>query len=796
MNFETPGSEARYIGQPLRRREDIRFLRGKGLFVDDVAPPGTAWCAFVRSPHGHARIRGVSTTVAGGMPGVLLVLTAEDWKHAGHGELTVVHPMPFSDGRPMNNAPRPAFAADKVRHVGDIVAAVVAESRFAAEDAAEAVAVDYEPLPSVCDPRAALASGAPLIHERFGSNIVFDIERGNREKTESALAGAAKIVALDLHNSRLAANPLEPRAYLCEYDAASDRYTLYATTQQPHYLRRWLSLYTLHIPEHKIRVVSPDVGGGFGVKGNFAVEVSTIAWAAQMLRRPVRWTATRTDTFLSDAQARDHHTHARMGFDRDGRIVAMQVDTLAALGGYLSNFAPSIPGNSYPQTITGLYRTPNLHLRVRGVYTNTVPVDAYRGSGRPEATWTNERLIERAAHELGIDAVEMRRRNLIGRADFPYPAPGGRTYDSGDPPALLAKLLALADYPALRKQQTELRRQNILMGIGLACFIDKAGTGPSANLALRGGLHGGWESAIVRVHSDGKVTVFSGSHSHGQGHDITFAQIAADRLKLDIDDIRLVEGDTDRIPFGNGTWGARSVSVGGTAIYRAADRIVAKARSIAAEALECAEPDIVHERGRFRVHGTDRSIGFAAIADLAYHGAKLGENGSPGLEVTEFYDPPDTNDPQAMHLAVVIVDPDTGAVELRALYGADDCGMIVNPMIVEGQVHGGMAQGVGQALMEHIVYDRDGQLLTASFMDYAMPRAADLPAFHTGFIATPAPSNPLGVKGGSESGAIGAPAAIGNAVIDALWHRGVRDIALPITAETVWRALKTAQENT
>jgi carbon-monoxide dehydrogenase large subunit len=796
MNIETPASEARYVGQPLRRREDVRFLRGKGLFVDDVAPPGTAWCAFVRSPHGHARIRGVSTTVAGGMPGVLLTLTAEDWKRAGHGELTVVHPMPFSDGRPMNNAPRPAFAADKVRHVGDIVAAVVAESRFAAEDAAEAVAVDYEPLPSVCDPRAALAPGAPLLHERFGSNIVFDIERGSREKTESVLAGAAKIVALDLHNSRLAANPLEPRAYLCEYDAAADRYTLYATTQQPHYLRRWLSLYTLHIPEHKIRVVSPDVGGGFGVKGNFAVEVSTIAWAAQLLRRPVRWTATRTDTFLSDAQARDHHTHARMGFDRDGRIVAMQVDTLAALGGYLSNFAPSIPGNSYPQTLTGLYRTPNLHLRVRGVYTNTVPVDAYRGSGRPEATWTNERLIERAAHELGIDTVEMRRRNLIGRTDFPYPAPGGRTYDSGDPPALLEKLLALADYPALRKQQTELRRQNILMGIGLACFIDKAGTGPSANLALRGGLHGGWESAIVRVHSDGKVTVLSGSHSHGQGHDITFAQIAADRLKLDIDDIRLAEGDTDRIPFGNGTWGARSVSVAGTAIYRAADRIVAKARSIAAEALECAEPDIVHERGRFRVHGTDRSIGFGTIADLAYHGAKLGDNESPGLEVTEFYDPPDTNDPQAMHLAVVIVDPDTGAVTLRALYGADDCGMIVNPMIVEGQVHGGMAQGVGQALMEHIVYDRDGQLLTGSFMDYAMPRAADLPAFCTGFIATPAPSNPLGVKGGSESGTIGAPAAIGNAVIDALWHRGVRDIALPITAETVWRALKSAQENT
>jgi aerobic carbon-monoxide dehydrogenase large subunit len=725
------------------------------------------------------------------MPGVLLTLTAEDWKRAGHGELTVVHPMPFSDGRPMNNAPRPAFAAEKVHHVGDIVAAVVAETRLSAEEAAEAIEVAYEPLPSVCDPRSAVEPGAPLIHEHFGSNIAFEIERGDRAKTDAALAGAATVVELSLRNSRLCANPLEPRAYLCEYDDATDHYTLYATCQQPHYLRRWLSVYTLHIPEHKIRVISPDVGGGFGVKGNFAVEVSTIVWAAQLVRRPVRWTATRTDTFLSDAHARDHDTTARMGFDKEGRIVAMQVDTLAALGGYLSNFAPSIPGNSYPQTITGLYRTPNLHLRVRGVYTNTLPVDAYRGSGRPEATWINERLIERGALEFGIDTAEIRRRNLIDRVDFPYPAPGGRTYDSGNPPALLEKLLALADYPALRREQAELRQRGVLMGIGLACFIDKAGTGPSANLGARGGLHGGWESAIVRVHSDGKVTVLAGSHSHGQGHDITFAQIAADRLGVDIEDIRLVEGDTDRAPFGNGTWGARSVSVAGTAIYRAADRVIEKAKKIASEALECAAEDIVHERGRFRVQGTDRSIAFAAVADLAYHGAKLSPHGSlkPGLEITEFYDPPDTNDPQAAHLAVVIVDPDTGAVNLRMLYAVDDCGMIINPMIVEGQVHGGIAQGIGQALMEQVVYDRNGQLLTGSFMDYAIPRASDLPTFRTGFIVTPAPSNPLGAKGGSESGAIGAPAAIGNAVIDALWHLGVRDITLPITAETVWRAL-------
>jgi carbon-monoxide dehydrogenase large subunit len=784
-----------YIGKPLRRREDIRFVRGRGNYVDDIQLPGTAWCVFVRSPHAHARIRSINTQAALLVQGVLLTLTAADWEKAGHGELTVVHPMPFGDGRPMNCAARPAFARGVVHHVGDIVAAVIAETRNAAEDGAEAVAVDYEPLPAVIALRDAVATGAPLVHPEFGSNLVFEIERGNLTDTERALAAAAKVVELRLQNNRLAANPIEPRAYLCDYDAAADRYTVYATSQQPHYLRRWLSVYTLHIPEHKIRVVSPDVGGSFGVKGFFATEVSTIVWAAQILGRPVKWTATRTEGFLSDAQARDHDTVARMGFTANGKIVAMQVDTLAALGGYLSNFAPSIPGNSYPQTVTGLYRTPNLHLRVRGVYTNTVPVDAYRGSGRPEATWNNERLLELGAHELGIDVAEIRRRNLIARSDFPYPAPGGRTYDSGDPPALLDKLLELANYAGLRTEQKKLRRDGMLMGIGLAAFIDKAGTGPSGNLAQRGALHGGWESATIRVHSDGKVTIFAGSHSHGQSHEITFCQVAADRLGLPIEDIRLVEGDTDRIPFGNGTWGARSASVAGTAIYRAADRVIAKATRFAAHIMECAPTDVDYRRGVFRIRGTDKAISFAKVADIAYHGAALPADGSldPGLEVAEFYDPPDTNDPQAMHLAVVVVDPETGTVKLRDFFAVDDCGVIINPMVVEGQVHGGLAQGIGQAMQEHVVYDTEsGQLLTASFMDYAMPRAADLPTFRTDFIETPAPSNPLGVKGGSESGAIGAPAAIGNAVIDALWHLGVRDISLPITSETVWRALRDA----
>jgi aerobic carbon-monoxide dehydrogenase large subunit len=784
-----------YIGKPLRRREDARFLQGRGRYVDDIQLPGTAWCGFVRSPHAHARIRAVDTQAAAASPGVLLVLTAEDWKRAGHGELKVVHPMPFGDGRPMNEAPRPAFAHDRVRHVGDVVAAVIAEDRAAALDAAEAVAVDYEVLPAVAGLAAAVAPGAALVHERFGNNLVFEIEKGSKAKTEAALASAAQVVELDLVNQRLAGSPMEPRAYLADYDAAADLTTLYATSQMPHYLRRWLALYTLHIPEHNLRVVAPDVGGGFGLKGNFPVEVSTIVWAARLLKRPVKWTATRSEALISDPQARDHVSRARMGFAADGRIVALQIDTLAALGGYLSNFAPSIPGNSYPQTVTGLYRTPNLHLRVRGVYTNTVPVDAYRGSGRPEATWINESLLELGAHALGIDVVEMRRRNLIGKADFPYPAPGGRVYDSGDPPALLDKLLECADYAGLRRRQADLRRRGVLMGIGLACFIDKAGTGSSANLAKRGGLHGGWESATVRVHTDGKVTIYAGSHSHGQGHDITFAQIAADSLGIDIDDIRLIEGDTDQVPFGNGTWGARSTSVAGTAVLRAAGEVLAKAKRFAAEMLECSEADLDYAHARFTVRGTDRGVSFAEVADAAYHGALLPKDGSPGLEATVFHDPPDTNDPQAMHLAVVVVDPETGAITITDYFAADDCGVVINPMIVEGQVHGGLAQGIGQALMEHVVYDASGQLLTGSFMDYALPRASDLPNFHTAFIATPAPSNPLGVKGGSESGTIGAPAAIGNAVVDALWHLGVRHVALPITPEWVWRALAAAENS-
>ena len=671
----------------------------------------------------------------------------------------------------------------------------MAETRYAAFDGVEAIEVDYEPLPAVAETAQALSPEAPLLHEELGTNLVNDNRRGNPAATKAAFAAAAHVTELTLVSNRVAGNPMEPRSYVADYDPDTDRSTLWATTQVPHFLRRWICKYTLGIPEHKLRVIAPDVGGGFGVKAPFTVEVSTIVWMARSLRRPVKWTATRSDTMLSDTQARDHVTHARMAFDAKGTILGLQVDTLACLGGYLSNFAPSIPGNSYPQTITGLYKTPALDLRVRCVYTNTVPIDAYRGSGRPEATLVNERLLENGAREMGLDVVEVRRRNLLQAGDFPYPTPGGRTYDSGDPPALLEKLVALSNYAALRKEQSALRANGVLMGIGIAAFLDKSGTGPSQQLSTKGGLHGGYESATVRVHSDGKVTVFSGSHSHGQGHDITFAQVAADRLDLPVEDIEIVQGDTDRVPFGNGTWGSRSASVGGTAIYRASERIVEKAKRLAAHALACDPATIVYENQLFSTPASNRKISFGEIADIAYHGASYPkEDGfEPGLETTIFYDPPDLNDPQAMHLAVVIVDPRSGHVQVRNYYTVDDCGAVINPMIVEGQVHGGLAQGIGQAMMENVAYDpATGQLLSGTFMDYAMPRASDMPPLQLDFIATPAPSNPLGVKGGSETGTIGPPAAIGNAVVDALWHLGVRHVELPITSHSVWCALRGA----
>jgi carbon-monoxide dehydrogenase large subunit len=784
-----------YVGQPLRRPEDLRFLTGRGNFVDDIKIPNTAYVAFLRSPHAHAKIVRIETKDALACPGVLKIVTAEDWTKAGLGKLVCVHPMPFTDGRPMREVLRPVLAAGEVNHVGDVVAAVVAETRYQALDALEAIEVEYEPLPVMVSTGNALDEGVPIVHEQLGTNEINEIIRGDKAATAAAFEKASHRLGMTLTSNRVAGSPLEPRSYVADYSAQNDHCTLWATTQVPHMLRHWICKYALFIPEHKLRVISPDVGGGFGQKVNFCVEISTVVWMARELKRPVKWTSTRSDALLSDTQARDHVTKAEMAFDRDGKILGLKVDTIAALGAYLSNFAPSIPGNSYPQTITGLYQTPALDMRVRGVYTNTVPIDAYRGSGRPEATWVNERLLENGARELGIDVVEVRRRNLLQPSQFPYKTPVGRTYDSGNPPMLLDKLVSLSKYQELRAEQKKLREQGVLMGIGLAAFLDKSGTGPSRQLSTRGGLHGGFESATVRVHSDGRVTLYSGSHSHGQGHSITFAAIAADRLGVPIEDITVIQGDTDTVPYGNGTWGSRSASVGGSAIYRASEKILVKATRLAAHLLESDVGNIIYENGLFSVKGKNLTISFAEVADAAYHGARYPDDPGfePGLEVTMFYDPPDLNDPEAMHLAVVEVDRGTGRVKLRQYFTLDDMGTIINPMIIEGQVQGGLAQGIGQAMMENVIYDENGQLLSATFMDYAMPRASDMPPLKSDYICTPALSNPLGVKGGSETGTIGPPAAIGNAIVDALWHLGVRKVELPFTPYSVWQALQSAE---
>jgi carbon-monoxide dehydrogenase large subunit len=780
------------IGQPIRRREDERLLRGRGRYVDDQKLRDAAHLVLLRSPHAHARIGRLDKTAAAALPGVLGILTGEDWEAAGFGELPCIWQVDSGDGTPMREATRPALARGKVCHVGDIVAAVVATSKAAALDAAEAIEIDYEPLPAAADTARALELGTPIVHERFGTNLCFDIDFGDRHAVRAAFAGAAHVTRLELVNNRIAPSPMEPRATAGLYDPDDDHYTLWTSSQNPHMVRRWLAESSLKIPEHRIRVVSPDVGGGFGQKISHYPEEPLVLWAARLFGRPVRWNGSRSENLLEDTQARDHVTVCRMALDAAGRILALEVDTVAALGAYVTAFGAAIPGYFYVPLLAGMYRTPAIYGRVRGVYTNTVPVDAYRGAGRPEATYVVERLIEAASREMGIDPCEIRRRNVLQPEDFPHLSPVGMRYDSGNYPGLLAKLAALADYDGLRAEQRRQRAAGKLMGLGVAGFIDSSGGSPSRISAQLGRRVASWDNAVVRVHPTGKVTVFCGGHSHGQGHATAFAQIVADRLGCAVDDVDIVEGDTDRIPYGHGTYGSRSLSVIGVAIAHAVDKVVAKGRKIAAHLLECADTDVVFRQGRYVVAGTDRTLPFAAVVRAAHQGAAYPPDLEPGLEETSFYDPPGRNVPAALHLCAVMVDPDTGKVDVVGFWAVDDVGRVINPMIVEGQVHGGIAQGLGQALLESVVYDAAGQPLTGSFMDYAMPRADDLPAFVTDRQETPAPDNLLGVKGAGESGTIGAPAAAVNAVIDALAPLGVRHLDMPLTPMRVWSAIRAA----
>ena len=773
------------IGAAVRRKEDQRFITGKGHYTDDVSRPGQTFACFVRSPHAHAKIRAVDSKDAAAMPGVLAVLTGKDLADDKIGNLICGWMIHSKDGSPMKMAPHPALAATKACYVGDPVAVVVAETLAQAKDAAEKVSVDYEVLPAVTDP--AQAKSAAQIHDVAPRNTIYEWHLGDARATDAAIAAAKHVTRIDLTNNRLVPNAMEPRAALAEYDAGTDSLTLWNTSQNPHVARLVISAFVGMAPEHKLRVIAPDVGGGFGSKIFIYPEEVVCLWAARRVGRPVKWTSDRSEAFLADAHGRDHVTHAEMAFDADGRITALKVRTIANLGGYMSTFSSSVPTYLYATLLSGQYAIPNIYCEVDAVYTNTVPVDAYRGAGRPEATFVVERLVEVGARELGIDPAELRKRNFI--KSFPHQTPVIMAYDAGDYHASLKKAMELADVKGFGKRKREAARRGKLRGLGYSTYIEACGIAPSAAVGSLGAGVGLWESAEVRVNPTGTVEVLTGCHAHGQGHETTFAQLVSDRLGIPIDQVSIVHGDTDKVQFGMGTYGSRSGAVGMSAIVKALDKVEAKAKKIAAHVLEAAEGDIEFKDGKFTVAGTDKSMAFGEVALAAYVGHKFPtQEIEPGLKEGAFYDPTNFTFPAGCHICEIEIDQETGETEIVGWTAVDDFGTLINPMIVEGQVHGGIAQGVGQAMLEHTVYDKDGQLLSGSFMDYTMPRAYNFPTFRVDTTETKCPSNPLGIKGCGEAGAIAAPAAVINAITDAL---GTEKIEMPATPLSVWRALQT-----
>ncbi len=777
-------TEERLFGKAIKRREDPRFITGRGQYVDDVKLPGMTYAAFVRSPHAHARIRGIDTARAKGMPGVVGVYTAQDVQVGG---------LPCGWMLPGIKVPtRPVLASGKVRYAGEPVAIVVAESVYAAPDAAEAVRVDYEPLPGVSNPKKAHDKGAPQLFDEIPSNECFYWTIGDQAATDAAFKAAAKVVRQPLVNQRLIPNAMEPRACVASFNPAMGDLTLWVTSQNPHVHRLLMAAFVLGIPETKMRVISPDVGGGFGSKIFVYNEEVAACWASKTLGRPVKWTAERRESFLNDAHGRDHVTEAEMAFDKDGRITGFRVKTHANLGAYLSTFAPLIPSYLYGPLLSGVYKMPAIFCEVWGMLTDTAPVDAYRGAGRPEATFVVERMMDRAADELGLDPAELRRKNFIPRFTdgTPYQTPVAFAYDSGDYEPALAKALDMAGYAQARKEQELGRKAGRYIGIGVTSYIEACGPAPSAVAGALGAGAGLWESGQVRVHPTGAVTVFTGSHSHGQGHETTFAQIVADQLGIPMEQVEVVHGDTAQIPFGMGTYGSRSACVGGSAIVKCLDKVKEKGRKIAAHLLEASEQDLVFEHGAWSVKGAPgKSKAWGEVALMAYLAHNLPQGMEPGLEATSFYDPTNFTFPFGAHVAVVEVDPDTGGVKILRYVAVDDVGKVINPMIVDGMVHGGIAQGVGQALWEHGIYADDGQLLTATMMDYAIPKADQLPMYETARTVTPSPVNPLGVKGAGETGTIASTPTIANAVIDALTPFGVTHLDMPLTPQKIWTAV-------
>lgn len=783
------------IGKSVPRKEDLRFITGSGCYADDVNLPDQLHLYVLRSPVAHADLKSVDTTAAAAAEGVVAVYTAVDLERGG------VKPMPCGwllvnkDGTPMANPPRRALADDKLLYVGQPVAAIVAETRLLAKDAAELIELDYEELPAVVDSVAALAPGAPQIWDEAPGNVSYDWEIGDAAAVADAFARAAHIVEIDTVQNRLVPNAMEPRALVCDYDAAKDEYTMTIAHQNPHLARFWHAHSTLGIPEHKLRVIAPDVGGGFGSKSYQYSEELLALWGTKQIGRPIKWVAERSESFLSDAHARDHVTHSAMALDEEGNILALKSSIKANLGACLSLFGAAIPTVFHATMLTGVYTVPACYAEVTGVLTNSVPTDAYRGAGRPEATYTVERLIEAAATKLEMDPVELRRRNFIPRDAFPYTTALDMVYDSGDYAQCLDLALAAAGYDGFAARREESARRGKLRGIGIGVYVEVAGPGPSQGSIAWGAKMPGYEVATVRVNSDATVTVLTGAHSHGQGHETTFAQIVAEQLSLPIEDIEIIHGDTGKIPFGVGTYGSRSISVGGSAVLNGVGKIIDKGKKIAAHILEATLEEIEFIDGFFKVIDSDRILAFKEVAFMAYMPGNYPlEVLEPGLEETAFYDPPNFTYPSGAHCCELEIDPQTGAVEILNYNVADDFGVIVNPMIVDGQIHGGLAQGIGQALMEHNRYDAEsGQPLTGSYLDYCMPRADNFSLFGSQAIDGCSPSNPLGAKGCGEAGAIGAPVTVMNAVLDALRPVGVTDLTMPATSEKIWQAIRAAQ---
>ncbi len=781
-----------HIGESVLRKEDYRFLTGAGQYTDDVVLANQAHAVFVRSPHAHATIQSIDTSAARASQGVIGVFVGTDVANDKINGLPCGWLITDTSGQPMKEPPHPILAQGKVRYVGDHVAMVVAETLAQARDAAEKVQVQYQVLPAGGDVASAKQAGTP-VHAEAPDNHCYKWAIGDKAQVDQAFTQAAHITRLDLVNNRLIPNAMEPRAAIGSYNRASDEYTLYVSNQNPHVERLLMTAFVMGLPEHKVRVIAPDVGGGFGSKIYLYAEDVCLTWAAKKLNRNIKWTADRNEAFLSDAHGRDHVSHAELAMDKNGKFLALRVHTDANLGAYLSTFATAVPTILYATLLAGQYTTPQVYVEVDAWFTNTAPVDAYRGAGRPEATYLLERIVSRAAAELGLGQDEIRRRNFI--TQFPYQTPVALQYDIGDYHACMDQAQQLADVAGFEQRKAASKARGLLRGIGYSSYIEACGIAPSNIAGALGARAGLFECGEVRVHPTGSVTVFTGSHSHGQGHETTFAQVVASRLGIPVENVDVVHGDTGRVPFGMGTYGSRSISVGGAAIMRALDKIEAKAKKIAAHLMEASDADIEFANGEFSVKGTEQQIPFGQVALTAYvpHNYPL-DKLEPGLNETAFYDPTNFTFPAGTYICEVEIDPQTGVVRVDRFTAVDDFGTIINPMIVEGQVHGGLVQGLGQALMENCVYDKEsGQLLTGSFMDYAMPRADDFPTFNIGHVCTPCTHNPLGTKGCGEAGAIGSPPAVINAVLDALAPVGVKDFDMPASPHRVWSAIQAAR---